>query len=344
MTLQQRIKASAQELIRLLEESDKEHQDFIKERDTRLGFDEDTTSEYVLCDAIELNLPPYFKLVVYRDMDTREAIKLDMSPIDDPKDVIGTYSIETAIYDLAQAFIPSYLTQAPFNPDDPAFKKQPASTIKRIVERSGDRAKYKESSPHELTRSKIRNPSSPQAEQEERSRDNGSSMELNEPSAKDYVLAKPMSFTIEQDITVDLFIEEGTRNLVGVDIAYPEGTDLQFAKSLFHDIISQCTGATSLDNGKPFTRKADASEEPRFPILETKIIHLARELSQLLEDHLQALMQARKEKEGSREYTEKMTSLWNRLLDFDAQIITAAFSNRPHSHLKMLAARLAERY
>ena len=37
MTLQQRIKASAQELIRLLEESDKEHQDFIKERDARLG-------------------------------------------------------------------------------------------------------------------------------------------------------------------------------------------------------------------------------------------------------------------------------------------------------------------
>lgn len=37
MTLQQRIKASAQELIRLLEESEKEHQDFIKERDARLG-------------------------------------------------------------------------------------------------------------------------------------------------------------------------------------------------------------------------------------------------------------------------------------------------------------------
>lgn len=39
MTLQQRIKASAQELVRLLEESDKEHQDFLKERDARLKAD-----------------------------------------------------------------------------------------------------------------------------------------------------------------------------------------------------------------------------------------------------------------------------------------------------------------
>lgn len=39
MTLQQRIKASAQELIRLPEESDKQNQGFIKERDTRLGVD-----------------------------------------------------------------------------------------------------------------------------------------------------------------------------------------------------------------------------------------------------------------------------------------------------------------
>lgn len=37
MTLQQRIKASAQELIRLLEESDSEYQDFLKDRDARLG-------------------------------------------------------------------------------------------------------------------------------------------------------------------------------------------------------------------------------------------------------------------------------------------------------------------
>lgn len=37
MTLNQRLKASAQELIRLLEESDREHQEFIKERDARLG-------------------------------------------------------------------------------------------------------------------------------------------------------------------------------------------------------------------------------------------------------------------------------------------------------------------
>lgn len=40
MTLQQRIKASAQELIRLLEESDNEYQDFLKDRDARLGVDD----------------------------------------------------------------------------------------------------------------------------------------------------------------------------------------------------------------------------------------------------------------------------------------------------------------
>lgn len=39
MTLHQRLKSTAQELIRLLEESQKEHQEFIKERDTRLGVD-----------------------------------------------------------------------------------------------------------------------------------------------------------------------------------------------------------------------------------------------------------------------------------------------------------------
>ena len=79
-------------------------------------------------------------------------------------------------------------------------------------------------------------------------------------------------------------------------------------------------------------------------ILETKIIHLAGEISQLLKDQLDASIQAKREQESNSEYNEKTCYLWNRLLDFDAQIITAAFSSRPQSHLKLLAARLSNRY
>ncbi len=40
MTLQQRLKVSAQELVSLLEQSEKEHQEFIKERDAQPGVDD----------------------------------------------------------------------------------------------------------------------------------------------------------------------------------------------------------------------------------------------------------------------------------------------------------------
>lgn len=178
----------------------------------------------------------------------------------------------------------------------------------------------------------------------------------DDPPTDVYIEATPMGFIIETDITIDLLIEKDTRNIVGVDINLPDGTEVRLDNIDVHDLFLQA-GAKQLaaptDNGKEFTSKvskdphcpkADASEERTLQVLEAEITQLACNIGKLIEDHLQASLHERNEKEGSREHNEKMTSLWNRLLDFDAQIASAVFSNRPQAHLKMLAARLVERY
>lgn len=72
MTLQERLLASAKELVRLLEESQKEHEENIRERDRKLLGEWDNSAE-------EIKLPGGLGLILYVDAKSREVMGFEVS-------------------------------------------------------------------------------------------------------------------------------------------------------------------------------------------------------------------------------------------------------------------------
>lgn len=72
MTLQERLLASAKELVRLLEESQKEHEEMIQERDKKLLGEWDNSAE-------EIKLPGGLGLILYVDEKSREVVSFEVS-------------------------------------------------------------------------------------------------------------------------------------------------------------------------------------------------------------------------------------------------------------------------
>jgi len=72
MTLQERLLASAKELVRLLEESQKEHEEMIQERDRKLLGEWDNSAE-------EIKLPGRLGLILYVDAKSREVMGFEVS-------------------------------------------------------------------------------------------------------------------------------------------------------------------------------------------------------------------------------------------------------------------------
>lgn len=72
MTLQERLLASAKELVQLLEESQKEHEEKIRERDRKLLGEWDNSAE-------EIKLPGGLGLILYVDAKSREVVGFEVS-------------------------------------------------------------------------------------------------------------------------------------------------------------------------------------------------------------------------------------------------------------------------
>jgi len=85
-------------------------------------------------------------------------------------------------------------------------------------------------------------------------------------------------------------------------------------------------------------------QESEIQRIEAEAVSYARDIRALLLSHQQALLPERKDAIISEAEHSERLRLWNRLLDLDVQIATIVFSHRPGEHLRMLAARLENRY